>query len=150
MYYIYLPKKMYPSKDIFEDIGFKFEKVDSDLFYKAILPDGWALIPDISAVTNIVDTSNNIRGSITFYTNFNIFEKLASMELYTRYKVITAYDENLKPFIKVIDSKSDDILFKSEQFDDKNSTQFLQFNKFCIDYLNTNFPNWEDVSKYWD
>lgn len=146
-----LPKEMKPSKDVFETLGFTFEDYGDDVLYKVTLPEGWTLKPDSRYRTIIIDEKGRERGKSVYKGTF--YDRYGHMHLISRFRVThePINPENCNSPIKVCAKCSDGtILFEAGQCKESCINEYKELIGKATDYLKTNYPEWEDASKYWD
>ncbi len=85
--HIKLAKKMYPSREMFEKLGFTFEEIEGDrVLVNATLPEGWSLEPTNSSYwTDILDDKGRRRAYMFYKAAF--YDRDAHMDLSRRYSV---------------------------------------------------------------
>lgn len=146
-----LPKKMAPSKEAFEAFGFTFEDIGDDVLCKATLPDGWTLESDGEYCTYLVDEKNRKRG-IYFYKGA-FYDRSGHMNLLKRFRVICD-DANPETYEGpyTISAKDVDgtILFTAGKCEELYSGEYYDLINLAEEYLDANYPEWEDPTKYWD
>ena len=146
-----LPKEMYPSQAAFEAIGFKFKDIGDDVLFQASLPEGWTLKSDGGYWTYLIDDIGRNRGSYFYKGAF--YDRSGHMSLSKRFHVTydninpEDWESPVKVFVKDADGT---ILFEAGQCDKKYSEEYDALISQAKHYLNTNYPGWEDASKYWD
>jgi len=165
-------------KTIYEKMGILVlegnNKADP-FFYKVKLPIGWKIIStDHSMYTTLLDEKGRKRASIFYKAAF--YDRDASISFNTRYnyEVITYSDETSEKYSDIYERKKhtpafgrvldeEKVIFetKHEMFPldykvvghQKWWTEYDAFEKSkrqeCIDWLNKNYPNWEDLFAYW-
>ena len=146
-----LPRDMRPSKEAFEAIGFKFEDIGDDVLYQATLPEGWTLKSDGGYWTYLIDEKGRERGSYFYKGAF--YDRNGHMNLTQRFHATydnvdpKDWDSPVKVYVKDADGT---ILFEAGQCDKAYSDEYDKLMSKAKDYLKTNYPEWEDASKYWD
>ena len=146
-----LPRDMNPSQETFEAIGFKFEDIGDDVLFQATLPEGWTLESDGGYWTYLIDEKGNKRGSYFYKGAF--YDRNGHMNLTQRFHATYEHidSEDWKSPVKVLVKDVDDtILFEAGECDKAYSDEYDVLMSKARDYLNTNYPGWEDASKYWD
>lgn len=153
MYYIYLPKNMKPDKDVFEKVGFTFQDTDDDVLYKATLPDGWELKRETTSLSLIIDEKGQKRGYSEFYTKYIIslgyLERAGHMSLNPRFSIEVA-DLDKTKFLCVKDVSTNRFIYIAGECASLNVDSFEKLYNKCTEFLNEHYPDWEDVTKYWD
>ena len=146
-----LPKNMKPSKSNFEELGFRFEDTGDEVLYKATMPDGWTLESNGGYWTNLVDEKGRKRGSYFYKGAF--YDRRGSMSLNKRFSATYEHsiDEDYESPVNVFAQDIDGtILFDAGQCNRAYSDEFFVLLSQVRNYLDSNFPGWEDVGKYWD
>jgi len=146
-----LPKDMSPNKESFETVGFVFEDIGDDILYKATLPEGWRLKYTDSGCSDIIDDKGRKRGA-SFYKGA-FYDRCGNMRLRQRY--IAGYEhinpENYKSPITVFVSDFDGkILFTAGKCAHPYCEEYKKLKKECENFLNELYPEWKDVTKYWN
>ena len=80
---LYFPKRMEPSQETFEKVGFVFKDIDHRVFYEVALPKGWKYdgwnIKDQNGVTRVwlrLDSNLNYQeGKMILYPRYHIDEE---------------------------------------------------------------------------
>lgn len=147
-----LPIKMKPSKETFEALGFTFEDIGDDVLCKAALPDGWKLKADGGGYwTYLIDEKGRKRGSYFYKGAF--YDRSGYMNLSQRfYATYDAADpENWEgPFTVLVKDADDTIIFTAGKCAKVHTDEYKKLMDKATDYLKTNYPDWEDPTKYWD
>ncbi len=146
-----LPRDMRPNKEAFEAIGFKFEDIEDDVLYQATLPEGWTLKSDGGYWTYLIDEKGRERGS--YFYKGALYDRNGHMNLTQRFHATYEHldPDDWKSPIKIFVKDTDGtILFEAGQCDEAYSDEYNELMSKATDYLNTNYPEWEDASKYWD
>lgn len=146
-----LPKDMKPNKETFESLGFIFKDINDDIFYQATLPKGWKLKPNGFYYTIIIDEKNRKR--VTFFCKSSSYDNRGHMNLSKRFS--TAYKhtdpENQKSPIKVfIEDADESIFFNVGQCKSEYSNEYEDLLSKATEYLDTNYPEWKNPTKYWN
>ena len=153
-----MAREMEPNKRVWEKLGFVFSSIpgDDDL-YNAIMPEGWSMRgTDHSMWTDIIDENNMIRGSMFYKAAF--YDRRACMNLSARYKVFE--EKTDLSVIKVyFGNENEKIFCAGEVFIPENLSyeakeeKYVEVNKLwhlAFDFANENYPDWKDVTAYWD
>ena len=128
----YLPKNMTPNKEDFESIGFTFEDVGGYWTY-------------------FIDEKGRNRGS-SFYKGA-LYDRRGEMSLTERFRIDykRVDTENRESPIKVYVIDTDkNIIFEAGQCEEPYSDEYYCLVDKATDYMNVNYPDWENPSKYWD
>ena len=144
-----LPKQMKPSKEAFENLGFTFQDIDDDVLYQATLPEGWKLESDGDYWTTLVDEKGRKRGSYFYKGDF--YDRKGSMYLSIRFRV-TCDSADAKrrkaPFTISVKDADDTIIFIAGKCKDSFSEERDELTVEAERYLNTNYPEWKDPTKF--
>ena len=134
---------------ILEKEGFVFGEpaLDGEIFQPVTFPKGWRKVPTDHAMwSDLVDDKGRKRGSI-FY-KAAIYDRSAHMRLDTRYKCTSDYQDGNYDIRKIVVKDADGtILFETpsgayEETRDNESK--------CVAWLDEHYPEWRDVSAYWN
>lgn len=152
-----LPKNMEPTQEAFEKVGFVFENIEHRIFFKAQLPKGWKK----NDCDYLVDKNNAERGSIRVMSNRG-YQK-ARMCLFTRFYIDemepSVKDDWCSPFHIVVRDRRNgkSIVFCSiatyPSFDldaDAHEKCYAKAKEEVMEFLEKNYPDWADCTKYWD
>lgn len=146
-----LPKDMRPSKEVFEAIGFVFEDIGDDVLYQATLPEGWTLESDGGYWTNLVDDKGRKRGNYFYKGAF--YDRSGHMNLSQRFRItsrnIDPKDWKSPVKVAVVDFDGT-VIFEAGQCEEEYSEEWESLSRQARGYLCSNYPDWEDASKYWD
>lgn len=145
-----LPRDMQPSMDVYEALGFTFEDVGDDVLYQVSLPEGWTLKSDGGYWTDLLDEKGRKRGSYFYKGAF--WDRNGHMFLVTRYYITYEHIEknNWQSPIKLYAmDRGGAILFDAGQCDDFYTPEYKELERKAELFLDTNYPEWKDVSKYW-
>lgn len=124
-----------------------------NLFLGVKLPDGWKKrATDHSMWSELTDNKGRVRATIFYKAAFydreafiNFRHRYIAAQEFVNQGVIT--DGDYSKYYCVKDQATGEIIFKTaitkEYCDDGLKSQ-------CIDYLNTNFPDHDDINAYWD
>lgn len=153
--------KVYVRKQ-YEAMGIKVLDEYDDLFYSVEVPEGWEIKPtDHSMWNEVIDDKGRKRASFfykgAFYDRsafinfehrysfsvmpFDFYESNASYEE-RKFKPWTVWITDCGKRIKELDSIQAD---NDKEFYNIDET----LRKRGIDYLNENYPLWEDINAYW-
>lgn len=122
-----------------------------NLFLNVKLPNGWKKEPtDHSMWNKLVDDNGRTRAMFFYKAAF--YDRDSFINFETRYKIESVFPDNDSCGYVVKDG--DDILFDAGIVDKKNNEDYYEkqgkLRNDCINWLNTNFPNWQDIDAYWD
>lgn len=147
-------------RESFEKLGFKFGKDADDIFIEVEFPKGWRKkTTDHSMWTKIIDDKGRERGSIFFKAAF--YDRSAHVSLSRRFGVRQSYGEDVKETESVYISDASNELkkriegFLKPDWNDREeaqerSTKIDSATKELNDWLTNKYPNWQDVTAYWD
>lgn len=174
-----LPRKSFRGdvKPIYEKMGILvLEDTKSDpLFYNVKLPNGWKIVAtEHSMWANLIDNLGHKRASIFYKAAF--YDRDANISFNTRYnyEVITYSEEASEKYSNIYErtahtpifgriTNMENVIFETKQeifnIDYKKVGHQKWWNEYetlkksrgqeCIDWLNKNYPNWEDLFAYW-
>ena len=149
-----LPKEMYPSKAAFEDLGFTFTDTGDEILYEATLPEGWKTVetPGSSILwENLVDDKGRVRGNYCYKGAF--YDRYGVMNLKSRYNStyeLTKPNDWDSPVNVVVKDADGTIIFHVGQCEKMYSDKYFYLLKKGEEFLNSNYPDWKDPTKYWD
>lgn len=146
------------TKEQYEKMGIKVIEEYDDLFLNVILPNGWKIKPTNHSMWNeVIDDKNRKR--ITFFYKGAFYDRDAFSDFENRYsfsempfddyKTDASYEERKsKEWYGVVYDCGKEIfrtepIVNKDYFDESLKCQ-------CKDYLNNNYPLWEDINAYWD
>lgn len=144
-----VPKEMFPSKAAFEALGLTFENIDDDILCQATLPTGWKfkqsglfyayLIDEKGRRRVIVYYSNingNRKGAMYFHRRFYIHEKFINRTQRT----VTIWDETIH----------NDSIFTAGTCEKEDASEITRLRFLAEAFLNKEYPEWREPSKYLD
>lgn len=149
----------YNAKAILEAAGVKFLGVvaGDEIFQHVDLPVGWKKVAtDHSMWSDLVDDNGRKRAAIFYKAAF--YDRSAHMNLIRRFDVGEARDEEgvkAKKVVVMIVIDCDKIVFSTEpvdrpeDWDDENNI-LQQSRQVAVDWLNANYPDWQNPGAYWD
>lgn len=147
---IMVARKMWPSKEHFEQLGFIFEDIPGDdVLCYATLPKGWSIKATNHPMWNdIIDENGMIRTEMFYKADF--YDRKAHMDLRCRYRVCSRYVDEKHSITEIYFGNDEEILFIAgrapiNEYDNKEKLEELA-SKFA----NENYPDWENVHAYWD
>ena len=145
-----LPKDMRPSKEAFESLKFTFKDIGDDVLYQATLPDGWTLKSDGGYWTYLIDEKGRERGNYFYKGAF--WDRSGHMNLHTRFRVCHEYiSDDCDSPIKICAKDADGtVIFDAGQCKEYYADGYEDKMKKATEYLDTNYPDWNDPTKYWD
>ena len=155
-----LPRKMTPGQEVFEKLGFIFKDTGDAALLDAKLPKGWIveIVPSSTFYGNFIDEKGRKRGGYC-YGKENDGRSCWSMWLNTRYHAIYL-DSTTPPYgykkygrtftVCVFDSLRSSIVFSAGECLEKNTVRYGKLFKKAEAYLESTYPDWKDVTKYWD
>ena len=149
-----LPRNMRPSQAAFEALGFTFTDTGDDVLFEATLPEGWSTqeTPGSSILwENLVDDKGRVRGNYCYKGAF--YDRYGHMSLFCRYH--SAYqhtdpDNYDSPINVVVTDADGSVIFNAGQCKETDSEEYDKLVAKAEEYLKTNYPEWKDVTKYWD
>ena len=152
---VMLPKDMKPCRECFEKLGFLFKDIGDDILLQATLPEGWSIKKDQGSTHlwyDLFDQKGQRRGTYC-YKNTS-YDRHGQMELFYKYRICfipkDTFDYYSPKKIVAIDSATGDVLFEAGCCNDLYSNEHSVLVKKVVDFLYENYPEWRDVTKYWD
>ncbi len=163
-----LPRDMREARPVLEAAGVKF-LVDSpgdQLFLRVELPAGWSIKPTThNMYTDLCDEKGRRRASIFYKAAF--YDRSARLSMERRYSIASYYNEDSQDVAVAKVEDQGAVLFESERFqlltdadrhgvwDRETHTETTPSKRDvataqCRAWLDEHFPNWGDVSAYWD
>ena len=151
------------------DVGKPVE--GDDMFTECRLPDGWILKPtDHSMWNKLLDDKGRERGSMFYKAAF--YDRSTHLDLLPRFSTRPYGTKNGKSFCRVLDGgegavfeskpysypniyDDNDAYYalpsekRSEVYDAHNDARRLACTE-CEEWLEANYPDWKDETKYWD
>ena len=146
-----LPDTMTPSREVFESLGFVFQKTSKATgMFRATLPNGWEYKDhdDNSSeikVGYLVDERGRIRGNCLYHVDICKGE----MNLIHRYYISTI-EENDLFFVCVKDAETELVVFEGGRCKEDRSTDYHSYRCKCQNFLSTKYPRYADPLAYWD
>lgn len=123
-----------------------------DLFVGVKLPDGWRKeATDHSMWNNLIDDKGNVRAMFFYKAAF--YDRDAFVDFKCRYEQTCKYYDDGYTCC-VIDGHTGRVLFESDKLDSKNigpdyfHNQELYIQQ-CKSFLDSNYPNHQDINAYW-
>ncbi len=149
----------YDSKAILEAAGVKFPGVveGDDMFQYVDLPQGWKKVAtDHSMRSKLVDDKGRERAAIFYKAAF--YDRSAHMSLSQRFSYKRDYDRQKKEGVTVAHVMDcDKIVYTTEPIqlqlpmDEREKYELAdQADKAAIEWLNKNYPDWQNPGAYWD
>lgn len=145
-----MAKRMWPSREDFEQLGFSFEDIPGDeVLCYATLPQGWSMKKtDHSMWNDIIDQNGMIRGSM-FY-KASAYDRNAHMDLNCRYYICSRYVDEDHLIKEVYFGNEKEILFVAGQTPIDAYDDIEKLKALAKQYADENYPDWENVHAYWD
>lgn len=149
-----LPRDMRPSQAVFEALGFTFTDIGDDVLFEATLPEGWQTqeAPGSSILwENLVDDKGRIRGHYCY--KGSLYDRYGDMSLSCRYHSTcqrTDPDNYDSPINVVVTDADGSVIFNAGQCKKTYSKEYDELVEKTEEYLKSNYPEWKDVTKYWD
>lgn len=145
-----LPKDC-PREEL-EKLGFVFGDDADDIFINVQFPDGWTKKATGHSMHNdLLDEKGRKRGGIFYKAAF--YDRHASLHLTNRYRASQDYD--LKGVIQFNVLDGDKSIFKTdpitvEEYSEAYWKAQETAEKEATEWLVSKYPQWKDVSAYWD
>ena len=148
-----LPSSMVPEKEIWEKVGFVFEKSDDEAYYFARIPQNWYFQPNlIDESLSIIDDAGLVRAHINCSTNN------PSMKLYRRFDICIRQKRfgdtiTREVYYPTTGDVINSLVFTKDTCKDlkesliKAETESIRNAK---KYLDSVYPNWGRYEAYWD
>ncbi len=156
----FLAKKMGPSREAWEKLGFEFiDDPDDKVLIEAKLPEGWSIrATDHSMWNDIVDGNGYVRGTMFYKSSF--YDRDAHMDLCRRYGIHSDYvDEDYTTSEIYFGNRNEKIFvagqvciprgLSAEERQSKTEEKDRLFD-MAKEFADKYYPNWEDVNAYWD
>ncbi len=152
-YYLF-PRKMRPNRETFEKIGFTFEKSNVKNKIKVFLPENWTVKEENGTSRYFFDEKNRLRGEIlneyrSLYCHFK-GELCLRRRFNPSYKYKNKNDINSTVIVFIEDSDENMICKIGECRNVYGSEKFNELMKKAREYLDRNYPDWENPVNYWD
>ena len=157
----HMAKKMQPSREVFEELGFSFVDIIGDrVLCSATLPEGWKLqATEHEMWTDIIDSDGFKRGSMFFKSD--VFDRDAHMYLIPRYRVCCdyIYNDDYSTSLVYFGNEKEKLFIAGEVKISNDSSSEVRYAKYqekdnllnlAKQFGNLNYPNWKDVLAYWD
>lgn len=154
-------RKMWPSKEHFEQLGFIFEDIPGDdVLCYATLPKGWSIKEtDHSMWNDIIDENGMIRVEMLYKDSF--YDRKARMNLICRYRICSRYlytnDYSTREIyfgndIEKIFVAGQATISKNASEEEANNydNQVEKLTDIAKQYADENYPDWENVHAYWE
>ncbi len=157
---VILARKMFPSKESWEELGFQFKDIDDDILYEATLPIGWSLKPSDNPMgTEIYDQNGFLRATMSYKSA--PYDRRASMSLHRKYEICKNHEKCNNGYNLIIYFGNEmEKLFVCEKFFEgyeatseqisKNIEITRSYRKLTQQFADRYYPGWEDVNSYWD
>ncbi len=147
-----LPKDMSPNQEAFEALGFKFTDIGDDVLIEATLPEGWSKqeIPGSNILwQKLIDDKGRIRGKYCY--NGAYYDRYGHMNLSCRYHLICQDTDSKDNRVNVVVTDADgSIIFNAGKCIKNCSKELEKLIEKAKEYLKSNYPEWEDFTKYWN
>lgn len=151
-----LPQDMRPNQQAFEAVGFSFDEFWHNELCRATLPEGWKIEHEKQSsgvFSRLFDEKGRIRALSCHCYNLRGDVVSGNMSLIRRFKIgDEEIDENdpegpLQVLVRDFDGS---VIYNAGQYFDIHSTESDIAFKKATDYLDANYPEWRDPTKYWD
>jgi len=141
-----------------EELGFIFGEDADDIFVNVKFPSGWTkAATEHSMWSDLLDAKGRIRGNIFYKAAF--YDRHSHMHLtsFLKYsQIYESHEDYVENFVQFFVSNADgEILFKTDPVQAKNHTDEYwaaqdKSSEEIQNWLNKNFPKWQDKKEYWD
>ena len=142
-----LPKNMHPSREAFEDLGFIFKDLNDKSLVLATLPEDWYSTSSDSSWIIFINDEDCKRGSYLYDGSHS------HMGLFQRYYICSEHmDPDRYPsIVKVLvkDRRFSKVLFCAGQCETETAPEFDSLVAKATNFLNAQYPDWENPCKYW-
>lgn len=140
------PYDEFDPKAEYEKMGIKVIGPSKDpLFLDVQLPEGWSKrATDHPMWNDLIDANGGIRANFFYKASFHDRDSFINFN-HRYYKRIEFLDNDLKYYC-VKDNQTGAEKFITEMFTGYNDDVY---KKMCVDYLNKNFPDHENIHAYW-
>lgn len=151
-----LPKEIQNAtrQDLERDLGFKFGKVEDDLFVNVHMPEGWHKKSTSHAMwSDLVDPQGRRRGGIFYKAAF--YDLKAHMYLTSRFTIdgySDAPEGEPHRIVAVIDTTTGEPVFLAGTYDSSKSKYWEQkdeLNEKAINWLKEFYPDYTNPFAYW-
>ncbi len=140
---VILPSFMIPNQEAFEKSGFIMEKLKFSHghanVYKSTLPKGWKLRKSKQEhFIYFIDEKGRKRG----------YFDSDHMRLVPKY--FLDWYNPFYPVTVVVRDMDNHIYLLAGECEERYTEEFNQIISKAVDWLNSNYPEWKDPTKYWD
>ena len=144
-----LPQKMTPHKEMWESLGFVFTDIGDDALYGAKLPEGWTAMQDIPSNFFYIFDGKGTERAIFYYQPA---KKDAEMKMNNRFDIAFNVNQDVVFIDFIYKVYVWDSLYKRIVYDAGcgSETEFSELKAKARNWLNSNYPGWEDPTKYWN
>lgn len=145
-----------PRNDL-EKLGFVFGEQADDIFTYAQFPEGWKkIVTDHSMWSDLIDAMGRKRGSIFYKAAF--YDKSAHMVLNCKIKYSQVYEQHdnyILDHVQYFVTDGENILFETKPVEAvKYSDKYYEVDEAAStevqNWLDANYPNYNDPMAYWD
>jgi len=152
------------TKEQYTKMGIQVIDEYDDLFYTVRLPEGWEIKPtDHSMWNDVFDDKSRKRMNFFYkgsfydrdaFVNFCI-RYTVSVEPFDKYESDASYEErSIKPWYGVVHDCGVEIFRTTGAVSHDGSISVWDIQesqkKLVLDFINKNYPQWEDINSYWD
>lgn len=153
-------KTNYCTREQLEKIGIKFGEQVDDLFVRVQLPQGWKIVPTAHSMwSHLVDDKGRERAGIFYKAAF--YDRDAHISLSQRFVPTQEYIHDTPPpkheykspdRIQYVAKDCGKVVFTAGElsYEDRNWDAQDALKKQVRQWLNQNFPQWEDPTVYWE
>lgn len=139
----------------YEKMGIKvIGQTDGDeLFLDVVLPEGWKKqATDHSMWNNLVDDKGRVRAMFFYKAAF--YDRDSFINFKTRYETSCDFSDKTSMTYIAKDTATGEVIYKAPIMTrDCNDPDYFKnqdaFQAQCRGYLDTNFPDWNDINAYW-
>ena len=145
-----MPKKINPSKEEVEKLGFVFLENTNEELYNVILPKGWIAIEDEhnhrgtekDKSWNIYDEYGNLRGNASYLPTLKHFEDIA---YFYSYYYMTIYIERGIYEVAFVNQDGETIYISKSGYKEN----LKELEKEVELFAETNYKDWKNIGAYW-
>lgn len=144
-----LPKKGTEARATWEALGFAFGNDADDIFVNVKFPHGWRKqVTDHDMWTKLLDDKGRERASIFYKAAF--YDRSAHIHLTRRFEISRYDDAPTKGHKQVSIKDSGAVREVIGTYADRDYPAADKLEAAATEWLQTNYPNWKNVSAYWD
>lgn len=156
----WIPKEMVQgcTKEKLESLGIVFVREVDDLFWEAELPEGWKIEPtEHSMQSYLLDDKRRKRAGIFYKAAF--YDRSANIYLIPRF-ILVGYEScdcngneteyNKATHIKTVVKDQEKEIFVAGTREGNDTEAADTHEKIALEWLEENYPDWENPLAYWE